>query len=74
MALTINPSKALSEFIKSLPEKDDYPPNLKELRNSEEKVLLTNLDMRWIGNYIRKVLTRYEISRPSNFFNQTFLL
>ncbi|XP_046456511.1 uncharacterized protein LOC124203741 [Daphnia pulex] len=55
MALTINPSKALSEFIKSLPEKDDYPPNLKELRNSEEKVLLTNLDMRWIGNYIRKM-------------------
>jgi hypothetical protein len=61
MALTINPSKALSEFIKSLPEKDDYPTNLKDLRNSGEKVLLTNLDMRWIGNYIRKVLTRYHV-------------
>jgi hypothetical protein len=55
MALTINPSEALVEFIKSLPEKDDYPPNLKELRNSEGKVSLTNLDLRWIGNYIRKV-------------------
>lgn len=55
MALTINPSEALVEFIKSLPEKDDYPPNLKELRNSGGNVSLTNSDLRWIGNYIRKV-------------------
>ena len=55
MALTINPSEALIGFIKSLPEKDDYPPNLKELRASEGKVSLTNLDLRWIGNCIRKV-------------------
>lgn len=54
MALTIKPSKALSEFIKALPEKADYPPNVKELR-SGENIMLTNLDLRWIGNYIRKM-------------------
>lgn len=55
MALTIKPSKALNEFIKALPEKADYPPNVKELWRSGENVMLTNLDLRWIGNYIRKM-------------------
>lgn len=60
MALTIKPSKVLSNFIQTLPEKADYPPNVEDLR-SGENVMLTNLDLRWIGNYIRKVYrTRQE--------------
>ena len=55
MALTIKPSEALNEFIKLLPEDIDCPPKLKELRKSEESVMITNADLRWVGNYIRKV-------------------
>ncbi len=57
MALTIKPSEALSEFIKSLPEDTECPLNLKELRKSKENVMITNADLRWIGNYIRKVIS-----------------
>lgn len=55
MALRIKPSRGLIDFLSTLPEKTDFPPNVEELRKCEENVTITNSDLRWIGNYIRKV-------------------
>lgn len=54
MALMVKPSRKLVAFIRTLAENIDCPNNVKGLRDSEEDTLLTNLDLRWIGNYIRK--------------------
>lgn len=74
MALTIKPSKALNEFIKALPEKADYPPNIKELWRSGENVMLTNLDLRWIGNYIRKVYSASQECHNMSFITKIPLI
>jgi hypothetical protein len=55
MALKIKPSAELTEFVKSIPENAEIPLNLTQLQLDEENVLLSNADLRWLGNYIQKV-------------------
>ena len=57
MALKIKPSVELLEFIKSIPETADVPFNLSQPQLAIENVLLTNADVRWLGNYTQKVCT-----------------
>lgn len=55
MALKIKPSVELLEFIKSIPETADVPLNLSQPQLAIENVLLTNADVRWLGNYTQKM-------------------
>lgn len=55
MALQIQPSEKLVAFIKTLASDVDCPTNVKFIRDSVENTFLTNQDLRWIGNHVKKV-------------------
>ena len=56
MALKIKPSSDLINFIKSIPDTAGLPLNLTNSQLiSTENVLLSNADVRWLGNYMQKV-------------------
>lgn len=55
MALQIKPSQKLIDFLNTLPKEVEIPPNIVEVRKSEEGATINNSDLRWISNYIRKV-------------------
>ncbi len=55
MALLIKPSEKLKAFIRALPESVELPLNLQNIHHPSDSETITNADLRWIGNYIRKV-------------------
>lgn len=57
MALLIKPSEKLQAYIRALPESVELPPNLQNIRQPSDSDTITNADLRWIGNYIRKVIS-----------------
>ena len=56
MALSVKPSKALLDFVKSIPDSSDIPPILQKIRESNEVEPITCGDLRWIRNHIHKVV------------------
>ena len=56
VGLLIKPSSVLQAFVKSIPDSVDIPASLNKLKNSDSNAMVSNADVRWIGNYIRKVL------------------
>ena len=56
MALKIKAGPELVSFIKSIPDDvNDIPENVAELKTSASDNLITNADLRWIGNYMKQV-------------------
>jgi len=55
MALKIKAGPELVSFIKSIPDDvNDIPENVEELKTSASDNLITNADLRWIGNYMKQ--------------------
>jgi len=54
MNLKIKPGPELTSFVKSIPDNlSDIPENINQLKSSTT-LMITNSDVKWIGNYIKK--------------------
>jgi len=57
MTLKIKTGPELRSFIKSIPDNvGNIPENIHQLITSSTDVLITNSDLKWIGNYMKQVL------------------